>query len=131
MARNRPSRLRRTDARHTTTPIPGVPMATSRALDRLARPEVSSPRVRDALVAWQRVASLSRADLGAPHNDWTEFVGPMIRGELEQALLALPRRHAALLRAVVDPADDEFRAKTLNNPKADPSRPWWERRWWH
>jgi len=105
-------------------------MATSRALDRLARPEVSSARVRRALEAWRRTASLPRAVLSAPHNDWTEFIGPMARDELERALLALPRRRAAPLRAVVERADKEFRAKTLHNPRADSSRPWWARRWW-
>ncbi len=106
-------------------------MATSRELDRLDCPEIDSLQVRDALVAWQRVASMTRAELGSPHSDWTELIGPSNRGLLEQALLALPRRHAVPLRAVVERADDEFRAKTLNNPRADPFGPWWERRWWH
>jgi len=76
-------------------------------------------------------ASLPRARLSGPHNDWTEFIGPMARDELERALSALPRRQAAALRAMVERADEAFWAKTLNNPRADRSRPWWARRWWH
>lgn len=131
MPRRRPSRVRAAAAQPATTVIPGVPTATSHALDRLARPEISSAQVKRALEAWQRTASLPRAALGGPHNDYTEFIGPMEREELERALLALPSRQAAPLRAVVERADEEFRAKTLHNPKADPARPWWARRWWH
>jgi len=131
MPRRRPSRLRAAAAQPATTVIPGVPLATSRALDRLARLEVSSARMKRALEAWQRIASLPRAALSTSHNDWTEFIGPMAREELERALLALSRRQAAPLRVVVERADDEFRSKTLHNPRADPSRPWWARRWWH
>ena len=87
--------------------------------------------MKRALEAWQRIASLPRAALSTSHNDWTEFIGPMAREELERALLALPRRQAAPLRVVVERADDEFRSKTLHNPRADHSRPWWARRWWH
>ncbi len=131
MPRRRPSRLRAAAAQPATTVIPGVSLATSRALDRLARLEVSSARMKRALEAWQRIASLPRAALSTSHNDWTEFIGPMAREELERALLALPRRQAAPLRVVVERADDEFRSKTLHNPRADHSRPWWARRWWH
>lgn len=108
-----------------------MPTSTSVALDRLGRPEVSSVQVRAALEGWQRTASLSRALLGGAHNDWTEFIGPAERGQLEQALLALPPRHAAQLRRVVKRADEQFWAKTLPNPHADPAQPWWARRWWH
>ncbi|WP_344869073.1 hypothetical protein [Amycolatopsis ultiminotia] len=86
--------------------------------------------MKRALEIWQRVASLPRAELSAPHNDWTEFIGPMARDDLERAVRALPRKQAAPLRAVVERADEMFRAKTLHNPRIDPSRPWWARRWW-
>jgi hypothetical protein len=103
-------------------------MSTSRALDRLGRPEISSQNVREALVTWQTVAGKSRATLSTPHNDWTEHIGPPARDRLEMALRALNRRQAAPLRTVVSQADAAFRAKTLNNPRADQSRPWWGRR---
>ncbi len=131
MPRRRAARLRSAAAQPPSTVIPSVPLATSRALDRLDRPEISSVRVKQALEAWQHTASLPRARLSGPHNDWTEFIGPMARDELERALSALPRRQAAALRAVVERADEAFWAKTLNNPRADRSRPWWARRWWH
>lgn len=50
---------------------------------------------------------------------------------LEEALLALPSRHAAPLWTVIAQADAQFHAKTLPNPRADPDQPWWARRWWH
>jgi len=110
MPRRRPSRLRAAAAQPATTVIPGVPLATSRALDRLARLEVSSARTKRALETWQRIASLPRAALSTSHNDWTEFIGQMAREELERALLALPRRQAAPLRVAVERDDDEFRS---------------------
>lgn len=44
-----------------------------------------------------------------------EFVGPGERALLEDALLALPRRQGAPLRAVIAQADAQFYAKTLPN----------------
>ncbi|WP_298799453.1 hypothetical protein [uncultured Pseudonocardia sp.] len=131
MPRKRPSRLRTVAARPATRAIPGVPLATTRALDRLDRPEISSLRVIQALETCQRTASLPAATLSAPYNDWTELIGPMARDELERALRALPTRQAAALRVLVARADAAFRVKTLNNPRADPSQPWWARRWSH
>lgn len=72
-------------------------------------------RVRQALLGWQGTVSLSRAELGGPHSDWAEFVGPGERALLEDALLALPRRQGAPLRAVIAQADAQFYAKTLPN----------------
>lgn len=92
--------------------IPGVPMATSYALDRLGRPEISSLMIGLALRAWQDIAAMSQGDLSGPYNDWVEFIGPDHRGELERALRALPRRHSARLRAVAQGADEDFLAKT-------------------
>jgi hypothetical protein len=106
-------------------------MPTSRALDRLGRPEVSSQNVKWALATWQTVAGKPRATLSAAHNDWAEHIGPPARDQLEMALRALNRRQAAPLGRAVGRADDAFRVKTLNNPRADQSRPWWARRWWH
>ena len=108
-----------------------MPTSTSFALDRLDQSDLSSAQIRVALQGWQRTASLSRAALSGAHNDWTEFIGPVERSQLERALLALPPRHAGPLRAVIERADAQFRAKTLPNPRVDPHQPWWARRWWH
>jgi hypothetical protein len=109
--------------------IAGVPMATSYALDRLDRSDISSARVAEALRIWQQTASPTRAQLSLPNNDWALLIGPIARNDLERALRALPQRSAAALRLVVERADESFRSKTLNNPRADPSQPWWARRW--
>lgn len=131
MPRRRPSRLRAAVGRPATRAIPGVPLATALALDRLDRSEISSLRVNQALETWKRTAALPEAVLSAPHSDWTEFIGPTARDELERALQALPTRQAAALRVLIARADDAFREKTLNNPTADPLQPWWARRWSH
>jgi hypothetical protein len=47
---------------------------------------------------------------------------------VEAAMNALGRRQAAPLRAVVRRADQQFLAKTFNNPDADQGMPWWWRR---
>jgi hypothetical protein len=94
-------------------------MSTSHALDRLDRPTINSEQVGQALATWQHVAHLPRDVLSGPHNDWTDFIGPTARAQLEQALHALSQRQAA----------ETLRAKTLNNPTAEPSQPWWAKRW--
>lgn len=106
-------------------------MATCRALDRLDRPELSSAEVAEALRRWQQIAAMPAGRLATPHNDFTEFDGPMTRADLERALAALTRRQARELRHLVEAADETFRAKTSNNPRADHRQPWWARRWWH
>jgi hypothetical protein len=104
-------------------------MSTSRALDRLDRPRLTSLEVNGELISWRRVAHLPRSALGRENNDWVQFVGPLARDALEQAIRALPRRRRAPLRRRVARLDALFEAKTLNNPLADPSLPWWSRRW--
>ena len=104
-------------------------MSVSYDLDRLDRSDVSSARVEEALRTWQQTARLPRTQLSVPNNDWVLYVGPDARGELERAMRALPHRKAVALRTVVEQADEMFRSKTLNNPRADPCQPWWSRRW--
>jgi hypothetical protein len=74
---------------------------------------------------------MPRSALSRAHSDWTEFIGPFARELLECAVQALTRRHAAPLKAEIERLDRQFEAKTLNNPRADPTLPWWARRWWH
>jgi hypothetical protein len=129
MPRRPPGRLRNAAKQQSSSTIPGVSRATSYALDRLSRPEVSSEQVEQALEDWQRTASLSRARLAQPCNDWLLYIGPSARNQLEYALRALSRRQGAALRALVERTDEILCAKTFNNPLADPTQPWWGRRW--
>lgn len=131
MPRKRPARMRAQFDGTPTTTGRGLPATTAHALDRLGRQELASDRVAASLATWQRVASSPRAALTAPNSDLTEFIGPIARRHLEQALQALSRGQAGPLRAEVRRLDEEFESKTLNNPRADPSLPWWARRWWH
>jgi hypothetical protein len=114
--------------RRRPTAIRGVPMSTSRALDRLDRPRLTSLEINGELISWRRVAHMPRAALGREYNDWIQFVGPPARDALEQAMRALARRQRAPLRRRVARLDALFEGKTFNNPLADPSLPWWYRR---
>ncbi|WP_459027799.1 hypothetical protein [Pseudonocardia sp. DLS-67] len=130
MPRRPPARVRALNRRRSRpTPIRGVPISTSRALDRLDRPRLTSLAINDELIVWGRVAQKPRAVLAREGNDWIRFVGPLARDPLEQAIRALPRRQRAPLRRRVARLDALFEEKTLNNPLADPALPWWSRRW--
>jgi len=109
----------------------GLPSATAAALDRLDVGELTSSSVALELETWRQVVSLPVAVLSAPHNDWTELIGPGARRVLEDAVQALDRRHGAPLRAELARLDACLERKTSNNPFADPTQPWWARRWWH
>ncbi len=50
------------------------------------------------------------------------------RGDLEQALVALPRWAEPYLYSLVLPLDRSFLAQTLPDPLASPDWPWWRRR---
>jgi predicted short-subunit dehydrogenase-like oxidoreductase (DUF2520 family) len=71
---------------------------------------------------------MPRAALGGDNNDWVQFVGPLARNTLEEAMRALNRRQRAALRREVARLDALFAQKTLNDPLADLSLPWWFRR---
>jgi hypothetical protein len=109
--------------------IPGVPLSTSYALDRLDRPEISSGLVRSALETWQRMAHISPACLRQPYDDWTDYIAPDARATLAAAFNALSPRHAAPLRRAAAHADAMYLAKTIHNPHARPGEPWWRSRW--
>ena len=114
-----------------TTTLRGLPDRTAHALDRLDSSSLSSAAVADALREWADVVGRPGSVLSAPHNDWAELIGPSAREVLEHAVHALARHPARPLRAEVARLDEEFERKTSHNPFADPSRPWWARRWWH
>lgn len=132
MPRRRPSRLRR-----KPVPVPGkaqvrgLPAVTAEALGRLDDPELDPSMVADELETWRTVVRLPASVLSAPHNDWTEFIGPSARSVLESAVQALNRHDGASLRNELAKLDAEFERKTSPNPFADQSLPWWARRWWH
>ena len=131
MPRRKPGRLRAAPSPTRPTTTRGVPDVTAHALDRLDDDPLTSAAVVLALDEWRQVVALPESLLRAPHNDWTEFIGPSARAVLEDAVRALPRRAAGPLRAELARLDARFEAKTSQNPFADPSLPWWARRWWH
>jgi uncharacterized membrane protein YccC len=105
-----------------------VPASTCRALDQLQRPELSSHRVADALLVWQRYTRTPR-----DHRRWeqdydAEWWGEDARTVLERAIHALERRQARPLRTVVDRLDRSLLAMTVPDPTVDPNLPWWQRR---
>lgn len=108
-----------------------LPPRTVRALESLDDRALDPAIVAGELDQWRELVALPTAVLSAPHNDWAEFVGPSARATLEEAVRALNRRDGAYLRAELRRLDAEFARKTSNNPLADPSLPWWARRFWH
>lgn len=129
MPRRRAAQVRARNQRQPRpTAIRGVPLSTSRALDRLDRPQLSSGSVRTDLLSWRRVALQPRSTLQRENNDWVQFIGPFSRDALEHALHALPRRRRASLRRQIARLDARFSDKTLNDPTVDPALPWWWRR---
>lgn len=109
----------------------GLPAVTAEALAALDEPGLDPATIADELRTWRTVVNLPESVLSAPHNDWTEFIGPTARSVLAAADLALSRRDGARFRAQLAQLDAEFARKTSANPFADPALPWWARRWWH
>ena len=109
----------------------GLPTSTAEALAALDEAGLDPITVADELQTWRMVVILPTSVLWAPHNDWTEFIGPSARSVLEAADNALGRRAGAPLRAELARLDADFARKTSPSPFADPSLPWWARRWWH
>lgn len=131
MPRRSPGRLRAATPPTRATTARGLPDRTAHALDRLDDPHPTSAEVAHALQEWAEVVGQPQRVLSAPHNDWAELIGPSAREVLEDAVQALGRRAARPLRAELARLDADFERKTSHNPFADPSRPWWARRWWH
>lgn len=60
------------------------------------------------------------------HHDTGEDMGPeRCRGVLEALLHALSPRAARDLRALIEPLDERFLRRTVNDPFAPPDAPWW------
>src|SRR3954468_10725040 len=116
MPRRRPARVRARPHRQRPIAIHGLPISTSRALDRLGRHRLTSRSISGDLTTWRKVARMPRSALGRDNNDWVQFVGPLARNALEEAMRALNGRQRAALRREVARLDALFAQKTLNDP---------------
>ncbi len=73
---------------------PALPRAVTIDLDRTGRSDVSPQFVARALDQWARVCQQSRRELANTGNDYTIYLGPDARDDLQRPLDALPRRSA-------------------------------------
>lgn len=106
----------------------GLPRTVAQALERLDEPDLDPVTIAGELDQWRKVCSKPRATLAKPNNDWVEVIGPQARSAIEAAIQALDRTSAAQLSIEVSQLDVRYEDKTLNDPDADPSLPWWSRR---
>lgn len=106
---------------------PAIPRLSSRTMDairRLERERFHSDAIYHAVHEWRysaRTPSYSRCEC------CDRGFG---RGILEIALHALPKRAARELRGLITPADDEYLARNLPDPKMPADLPWWHRHSW-
>ncbi|MFF3273901.1 hypothetical protein ACFYWU_23685 [Streptomyces chrestomyceticus] len=132
MTRRRPAQVRgglaaRRPAAFTV--VDGLDAAAQLDVRALERSRLTPGAVAKALESWRQQVRLPRryaadtAYYGCPCCD-----GGYGRAELDIALHALPRRSARQLRALVEPVDRAFLARTLPDPHTPDDRPWWERR---
>ena len=132
MARKPPGAVRaslpvrpRTDRKFST--IPGLPRW---ALADIHRAEATLLRPGDVGAALRELREYARV-AHRYQARWTLrclCCEPMTRDTLDSALLALPPRSRAALRALIRPLDALILQKTLPDPTAPPGWPWWERR---
>ncbi|MEU6963783.1 hypothetical protein [Streptomyces chrestomyceticus] len=133
MTRRRPAQVRgglaaRRPAAFTV--VDGLDAAAQLDVRALERSRLTPGAVAKALASWRQQVRLPRRYVAD-----TAYVGcPCCcdsghgRTELELVLHALPRRSARQLRALVEPLDRTFLARTLPDPHTPDDRPWWERR---
>lgn len=107
----------------------GLPQPAAVGLERAAEPGLDPITVASELNTWRNVCGKPKAVLQKPNSDWSMFIGPMARTILESAVDALSKSESAGLRRELARLDADFEAKTLHNPKSDPTQPWWARRW--
>lgn len=107
-------------------------MATSAALDRLDREDVSSSQVSVALDLWRRLAGGGNSRALPVRTVLDESPWVMCRDELEQAMAVLKRPQGNDLRAVVAELDEQFSKRTISNALLEdgtglyhPERHWW------
>jgi hypothetical protein len=135
MARKPPAAVRTALRRHPRnrakpSVIDGVSARAVSEIQRLESSLLWPGSVADALARWKRAVFQNVSGLleaathaGCPCCDPFEP-----RGDLEQALKALPPKARRELRAKVEPLDEEFRRRTVHDPYTPPDWPWWRRR---
>jgi len=136
MARRSPAAVR------AALPLRARPDVTLSVVDGLTARAVSQIQVLErsllgpgsvarALAQWKQ--TVHRRDVsalleevvwhGCPCCDPTEA-----REVLQQALALLEPRARRELRAIVEPLDNFFRDRTIQDPQASPEQPWWHQR---
>ena len=136
MARRSPAAVR---AALPSRVRPGVTLSvvdglTARAVSQiqvLERTRLGPGSVARALAQWKRTVHLRGVSAlleevvrhGCPCCDPTEA-----REVLQKALALLEPRARRELLAIVEPLDNLFRDRTIDDPQASPGQPWWHRR---
>lgn len=133
MTRRRPAQVRGGLAPRRPvafTVVDGLDVAAQLDVRTFERARLAPGAIARALRSWRQQVRLSRRYV----TDTTPYGCPCCcdgghgRTELKLALHALPRRSARQLRALVEPLDDTFLARTLPDPRLPEDLPWWERR---
>ncbi|MFE5808633.1 hypothetical protein [Streptomyces sp. NPDC056491] len=111
--------------------VPGVSAATLAAIARVEHRRFRRGDTYRSLRHWHRTVYQRGPWIIYPAADddhgCCDSVG-WCRGTLESICHLLPPRARRQLRAVINPLDERFLARTLNDPYAAPDDPWWRRR---
>ncbi|GAA2052309.1 hypothetical protein GCM10009839_69580 [Catenulispora yoronensis] len=122
---------------HAPTVIRGLSASANRQIADFERANgLRQGEVASAFQRWAQTAHRAnrRSPLGdGYHNmiatdDPLRSPSPHIRLTLEHALHILRRRARRELHALINPLDDRYIARTVNNPHAPIDLPWWYRR---
>jgi hypothetical protein len=105
-------------------------MATSAALDRLDRDDVSSSQVSLALDLWSRLAAGHKGRAVPGRTVLEESPWVMCREELQTAMAVLKPPRGDDLRAVVAELDEQFGRRTIPNALLDDGIRHPESHWW-
>lgn len=133
MPRKPPSALRsggsRSPGRTSRKHIRGLSAKAQGAIRRLEDQHFWSDAIADALHAYG--SFLQTAGRYIYVNQDCPFCDPVeARDRLEEALRALPAAARSELRVVVERLDDQFRNRTLPDPRAAPQSAWRAAAWW-
>ncbi|MFD7442616.1 hypothetical protein [Streptomyces sp. NPDC059909] len=114
--------------------IPGLSSRALAEINRIERRRYHPGDAYRALVRWRAMAYKPGPWVmyAAPEASGCDCCDPLSgvdpRALLEELCCGLPRRSAHELRALLEPLDERFLARTLNDPFASPCDPWWRRR---
>ncbi|WP_328535778.1 hypothetical protein [Streptomyces sp. NBC_00344] len=131
MGRNSPARVRsaRTPIRPATRTVADhLDAAAQRDVMALERSSLGPGAVALALRSWKKHVHGPARQVSVVADGCPCCHAGYSRDVLETALRALPRGSARQLRALVQPLDETFLARTWPDPTAPLDRPWWERR---